>query len=82
MHLKKRGTMDIILILIGVFLLIFTVYILHVFRKTGMEPSTLITCVFAACTGECGFMAIIKREKERNKSDAEVLNEEDITKYD
>lgn len=73
-RLKKRankkcnlGMMDWILIIIGIFLLIFTGYMIVLFREYGMIPDTLVTCVFASLAGECGIMGWIKTTKERNK---------------
>lgn len=62
---KDSRTTKICLIIIAVFLIIFTAAILYIFRQTGCEPSTLITCVFTACTGELGFMAFIKNSKNK-----------------
>ena len=59
-------TMDVILVLIGVFLLIFTVTMIVVFVFCGTVPDTLITCVFAALGGECGVMGWIKTAKEKH----------------
>ena len=63
--MKKIGTMDLILILVGSFLLIFTTTMIVLHVLTGTTPDTLITCVFAACGGECGVMGWIKTAKER-----------------
>lgn len=64
---KKFGTMNLILILIGVFLLAFTVYMIVLFKEYGMIPDTLVTCVFASLAGECGIMGWIKTSKERKR---------------
>lgn len=61
------GVMDIILIIVGLSLLIFTVAMIQTFRTYGAVPDTLITCVFATLGGECGIMGWIKTTKERNK---------------
>ena len=65
--MKRLKTMDRILILVGVVLVLFTATMIILFIRTGMEPSTLETCVFAALGGECGVMGWIKTTKERNK---------------
>ena len=62
---KKIGTMDIILIVVGIALTVFTIEMIQIFKETGTEPSTLETCVFAALGGECGVMGWIKTNKER-----------------
>lgn len=74
----KIGTMDLILLLVGAFLLIFTVAVMVVFVACGSIPDTLVTCVFSVCGGECGVMAWIKtakmkqaKEKEKQKSEDE-----------
>lgn len=64
---KKAGTMDIILIIVGVSLLAFTVYMIHLFKIYGAVPDTLVTCVFACLGGECGIMGWIKTTKNRNE---------------
>ena len=65
--MKKIGTMDLILILIGAFLLLFTTVMIVLHVATGSVPDTLITCVFACCGGECGVMGWIKTTKDRQK---------------
>ena len=67
---KKLKTMDLILLLLGVFLLTFTLICLVIFCVTGgSEPSTLIGCVFAVCGTECGAMAWIKNVKEKQETE-------------
>lgn len=61
----KQKTMDLILILLGVAVLIFTIVMIWLYLLTGSIPDTLCTCFFAACTGECGFMGWIKTAKTR-----------------
>ena len=63
---KKIGTMDVILIIIGIALLVFTITMIIVFLDMGSVPDTLITCVFATFTGECGILGWIKTTKEKN----------------
>jgi len=64
---REVKTMDIILIIIGIALTLFTVEMIQIFKLTGTEPSTLEACVFAALGGECGVMGWIKTTKERNR---------------
>ena len=64
---KKTGTMDKVLVVIGVFLLVFVVVMLWLFYVTGSIPDTLCTCVFAICGGECGVMGWIKTTKDRHQ---------------
>ena len=62
---KDMKTMDKILILIGITAIIFTVVMIYLYLVTGGIPDTLCTCFFVACTGECGFMGMIKSTKEK-----------------
>lgn len=64
---KKVGTMDKVLVVIGIFLLMFVAIMLWMFYVTGAIPDTLCTCVFAACGGECGVMGWIKTTKDRQR---------------
>ena len=57
--------MDMILIIVGIATLIFTIAMIWIYLITGGIPDTLVTCFFAACTGECGFMGWIKTAKTR-----------------
>lgn len=68
--MKERGnarTMDVILLVIACFLLVFIVSLLWLYYRTGGIPDTLCTCVFAVCGGECGVMGWIKTTKERQR---------------
>lgn len=67
MEKKKLKTMDLILIIVGVFLITFTITMIVLYIITGSEPGTLITCVFATCGGECGIMGWIRTSKERHR---------------
>lgn len=64
---KSPGVMNIILIIVGVSLLVFTIEMIQIFREFGAVPDTLVTCVFAALAGECGIMGWIKTSKDRNR---------------
>lgn len=60
-----KKTMDLILIIVGIAVLIFTIVMIWLYLLTGAIPDTLCTCFFVACTGECGFMGWIKTAKTR-----------------
>lgn len=62
---SKKSTMDKILILVAVFILLFTALMITLYILTGGIPDTLVTCVFAICGGECGILGWIKTTKER-----------------
>lgn len=61
----KKKTMDLILVLVGVSVVVFTIVMIWLYLLTGAIPDTLCTCFFVACTGECGFMGWIKTAKTR-----------------
>lgn len=69
-----------IIIVMGIFLSIFTIAMVLLFYFTGgMEPSTLIACVFAACMGEysvCGFIKTSKTKKQSDKKGEDLTEEE------
>lgn len=44
-------------------LIIFTVVMIVIFLIKDSVPDTLITCVFAACSVECGALGFIKHGK-------------------
>lgn len=64
---KIVNTMDIILIVVGILLTVFTIKMISVYETTGDIPNTLCNCVFVALGGECGIMGWIKTTKDRNK---------------
>lgn len=63
--IAKFGTMNLILLIMGVLLFLFTRKMIELFEIYQSTPDTLITCVFALCGGECGVMGWIKNSKER-----------------
>ena len=64
---KSPGVMNIILIIVGICLLLFTIAMIFTFREYGAIPDTLVTCVFATLGGECGVMGWIKTSKDRRR---------------
>lgn len=62
------GTMDLILVIVGILLVFFTITMIVTYRQYGAIPDTLCTCVFATLGGECGVMGWIKTTKERNQN--------------
>lgn len=61
---QKDDFLKKVIISIGIFLLFFTIAVFTVFCITGgNEPSTLITCVFAACLGEGTICGLLKKAK-------------------
>lgn len=62
---RKVRTLDVVLVVMAAFLLVFIVVMLWLYYRTGGIPDTLCTCVFAISGGECGVMGWIKTTKER-----------------
>lgn len=64
---EKKGRFSKAIILgMLLFLLLFVFLVLYLFKQTGNEPSTLISCVFAFCGVEGGALAWIKTIKSKN----------------
>lgn len=57
--------MNLILFICAVAIVAFTLEMIDLFKEYGMIPDTLVSCVFLAVTGECGFMGWIKTNKEK-----------------
>ena len=74
---KKIGTMDIFFFVVGISLLVFTVYMIELFKLYGSVPDTLVTCVFACLGGECGIMGWIKTTKDKRKDREWMLADEE-----
>lgn len=64
--IKKGRFSKAIIISILLFLFVFVLAVLYLFMRTGNEPSTLISCVFAFCSIEGGALALIKTIKTKN----------------
>lgn len=75
---QKFGTMDLILLVIGIFLALFTVAMIVIHCITGSTPDTLITCVFGICGVEGGVMGWIKTSKNKLQKLKSQRKSEDI----
>ena len=58
-----------VLIAMFIFLSIFTVVMIVIFLFTGNTPDTLILSVFGACMGEYSICGLIKKSKEKEKTE-------------
>ena len=58
-----------ILISMFIFLSLFTIAMIVIFLLTGDTPDVLIGAVFGACMGEYSICGIIKKTKEREKTE-------------
>lgn len=63
--IKNMGTLNLILILVGVFFLWFNWQMLVIFRAQGSIPETYACAVIAATIGECGICGWIRTTKDR-----------------
>ena len=70
MQKEKWKTMDVILVILAIFLLVFVIVMIAIYIRTGGIPDTLCTCVFSVCGGECGVMGWIKTTKDRHLPDS------------
>lgn len=57
-------TTDKSLIIVFIFLAVYTAVVLYIFSRMGVEPVVLTGCVFAACTGELGICWRIWKQKD------------------
>lgn len=78
--IKKIGTLNLILILVGGFFLWFNAQMLNIFRACGAIPETYACAVIAATIGECGICGWIRttKDKQRDRS-AEMTETADAT---
>ena len=80
MQREKWKTMDVILVILAIFLLVFVIAMIAIYIKTGGIPDTLCTCVFSVCGGECGVMGWIKTTKDRHLSRQYELEDRETDK--
>ena len=66
---EKRSikVMNLILVIVGISLLVFTIVMIQIFQMYGSVPDTLVICVYATLGGECGIMGWIKTTKDRTR---------------
>ena len=72
--------MNVILVIVGIALLVFTITMIWLYYSTGAIPDTLCTCVFAVLGGECGIMGWIRTTKERYR-EHELQNKDAEVEY-
>ncbi len=63
----RIGTLNIVLIIVGVFFVWFNWQMLCIFREQGMIPETYACAVIAATIGECGICGWIRTNKDRKR---------------
>lgn len=64
---NKIGTLNRILILVGVFFIWFNWQMLDIFQKYGSIPESYACAVIAATIGECGICGWIRTNKDRKR---------------
>lgn len=72
---KKIGTLNFVLLLVGIFFVWFNWQMLEIFRLCGSIPESYACAVIAATIGECGICGWIRTTKDKklnkkNNSDA------------
>lgn len=74
--MKKRKTTNTVLIILGIFIFVFTVVCIWLFYLYQTVPDTLVTCVFGLCGTECGVIGWIRTMKTKyyNPDESEVIN--------
>ena len=72
---KELGTMDRILIILGIFLFLFVITMIVIFCVKGATPDTLIMSVFGLCAVEGGVMGWIKTRKEKIRAKLRELSQ-------
>lgn len=67
-QVKKIGTLNIILFIVGVFFVWFNWQMLCIFREYGAIPESYACAVIAATIGECGICGWIRTTKDKKQS--------------
>lgn len=65
--IKKVGTLNVVLILVGAFFVWFNWQMILVFREYGSMPETYACAVVAATIGECGICGWIRTNKDKRQ---------------
>lgn len=65
--IKKIGTLNIILALVGAFFIWFNWQMILMFRECGSIPESYACAVVAATIGECGICGWIRTNKDRRQ---------------
>lgn len=73
-NVKRKKTSNRVLIILGIFLLLFILCMIVTFWVKGAVPDTLITCVMGGGLGEAVAMAAIKISKVVKENDQRAKN--------
>lgn len=74
---KKIGTLNIILFIVGVFFVWFNWQMLEIFRTYGSIPESYACAVIAATIGECGICGWIRTTKDKKQNKEKNGNADD-----
>ena len=66
--LSKIGTLNIVLICVGLFFIWFNCQMLEMFKLVGAIPETYACAVIAATIGECGICGWIRTSKDKKQT--------------
>ncbi len=64
---KKIGTLNLVLLLVGTFFIWFNWQMISVYRSYGSMPETYACAVVAATIGECGICGWIRTTKDKRQ---------------
>lgn len=67
-RIAKIGTLNIVLICVGLFFVWFNCQMLEMFKLVGSIPETYACAVIAATIGECGICGWIRTNKDKKQS--------------
>lgn len=76
LKLKKIGTLNCVLILVGIFFVWFNWQMLVIFREQNAIPETYACAVVVATIGECGICGWIRTNKDRQQDRKWTLEDE------
>ena len=74
----KDDFMKKVLIGMFAFLFVFTIVMIITYIQTGGVPDTLIVAVFGACAGEYSICGLIKRGKEKERTERMKVGLENV----
>lgn len=84
---KKIGTLNLVLLLVGAFFIWFNWQMISVYRSCGSMPETYACAVVAATIGECGICGWIRTTKDKrqdrkwqkqDEKENRIINENDL----
>ena len=76
---NKIGTLNIILILVGLFFLWFNNQMIQMYNEKGSIPESYAITVVGAILGECGICGWIRTTKDRKQQ--RVWDKEDLSEH-